>query len=358
MKPQPHIANMAPYALADLSTPEGKRLISLSQNESMRGPAPSVPAAVAQAVTASHAYPDPDWTDLRRVLAARCCINPDMILCGNGSLDLIGCLARAFLGDGDAALAPAHAYPFFRSATIMTGARFDKAPESNLEADVDTLLAGVTPETRILFLANPGNPTGTRLPRIELLRLRQELSEDILLILDEAYGEFSDYLGEPMFDLIDRGNTVLLRTFSKAYGLAGMRVGWGYFPPFIRDQVRKVMNPNNVSYLSQIAALAALNDHDYMQATCTETARVRDAFISEMRDLGVSVLDSFTNFALLRFASTSQASNIDARLRAEGIFARPQAGAGLPDCLRVTVADEGDMTKAAEMIRKAYLDAV
>ncbi|MEO0566166.1 MAG: histidinol-phosphate transaminase [Pseudomonadota bacterium] len=355
--PQDHIAGMAAYALADLSPPKGKRLISLSQNESLRPPAPGVLEAISKAASGVQAYPDPDWTDLRKALATQHGIDPALILCGNGSLDLIGCLARVYLGPSDAALAPAHAYPFFKTATLMTGARFDTAPETGLTADVDALLAAVTSETRIVFLANPGNPTGTRLSRADVLRLRDGLQGEILLVLDEAYGEFADHLSEPMFDLVTRGNTVLLRTFSKAYGLAGMRVGWGYFPPEIRDELRKVINPNNVSGISQVAALAALVDQNYMRETCRLTAHHRDAFIPGMRDVGIDASDSFANFALLSFATSEQAASVGAALRREGVFVRPQSGAGLPHCLRVTIAQEAEMTKAAQLIKKAVCHA-
>ena len=242
----PHIAAMAPYALASVDIPPGKRLISLSQNESLRGTSPHALAAM-QSASDPHLYPDPDWTALREAIADVHGIDPARIVCGNGSLDLIGAIARAFAGPGDAILAPAHAYPFFHSATQMTGARFDTAPETELTADIDAMLAAIRPETRIVFIANPGNPTGTWLPRSELVRLRDGLRQDILLVIDEAYGEFADHLDARMFDLVARCDTVVLRTLSKAYGLAGMRLGWGLMPPAVGREIRKLLNPNNVA---------------------------------------------------------------------------------------------------------------
>ncbi len=348
--PVPHIAAMAAYQLADLSAPEGKRLMSLSQNESLRAPSPLVGEALHQAADAPHLYPDPDWSDLRQAIGATHGIDPTQIVCGNGSLDLIGALARAYLAPGRVALVPAHAYPFFRVATQMTGARFDTAAEDNLTVDVDALLAAVTPETRIVFVANPGNPTGTRLPRSELIRLRDGLPGDVLLVIDEAYGEFADPLNEPMFDLVARGDTVVLRTFSKAYGLAGMRVGWGLFPAEIAGEIRKLLNPNNVALAGQMAASAALQDQAYMRETCVLSAGIRNGFAARMRALGLFVPESFTNFVLMRLPSAGAAITLDTALRAEGVFLRAQGGAGLADCLRATVSVAPDMDFAAGLI--------
>ncbi|MEM1238014.1 MAG: histidinol-phosphate transaminase [Pseudomonadota bacterium] len=348
--PLPHIADMAAYALADLSVPEGKRLISLSQNEALRGPSPKALAAMESAARGGHLYPDPDWTALRETLASIHGVNAPQILCGAGSLDLIGCIARAYLQPGLAALASAHAYPFFGSGTRMTGARFDTAPETDLHANVDALLAAVRPDTRIVFLANPGNPTGTRLPRAEILRLREHLRDDILFVLDEAYGEFADHLPEPMFDLAHRDDTIILRTFSKAYGLAGVRLGWGVFPDAVASQVRKLLNPNNVTLASQAAAEAAAQDQSWMLETCAQTASLRDAFADRLRIAGFSPVPSFTNFTLIPFTSTEAAQDADAFLKSEGVFLRPQAGAGLPHCLRATTGVAADMDFAATLL--------
>ncbi len=350
ISPVPHVAAMAPYALADLSAPPGKRLVSLSQNESLRGPSPLAIKASESAAQNPHLYPDPDWTSLRDAIAEVHEIDAGLIVCGNGSLDLIGSIARAFCGPDRAALAPAHAYPFFRSATLMTGARYDAAPELAMTADVDALLNSVQPDTSIVFVANPGNPTGTRISRTELLRLREGLRGDILFVIDEAYGEFADHVHEPMFDLVDRGDTVVLRTFSKAYGLAGMRVGWGLFPALIGTEIRKLLNPNNAAAPGQAAAQAAMLDQDYMRATCAETAQQRDAFAKRARALGLDVPQSFTNFTLIRFASSEAAASADAFLRSEGVFLRAQGGAGLPNCLRATASVADDMDLAAGLL--------
>ncbi len=335
IEPVPHVAKMDPYALVRVDA--DTNIISLSQNESLRPPSPEAVKAATAALSASNLYPDPDWTDLRAELSRQYQIDAGEILCGNGSLDLIGCIARAFAGPGRAILAPAHAYPFFRTAAQMADAPFLLAPEDGTTVSVESLIASATVDTRIVFVANPGNPTGTRISRQELDRLRAGLRPDILLVIDEAYGEFTDTLDAPCFDMVDHENTVVLRTFSKAYGLAGFRVGWGVFPAAIAAEVRKVMNPNNISAAAQSAALWAVRDQNYMRETCDLTVGARDRLILDLRECGFEIAQSFANFALIEFDSTSAADSADQTLRRKGVILRAQGGAGLPHALRMTV---------------------
>ena len=349
--PRPHIVSMAPYALAELSAPEGKQLISLSQNESLRPPSPRAVAAAAKVLESGMLYPDPDWTALRHALSERHGIEAGNILCGSGSLDLIGCIARVFAGPDRAVLAPAHAYPFFQTAAQMADARFDIAQEKNATVSVDTLLDTVRADTGIVFVANPGNPTGTRIPKSELIRLRAGLRPDILLVIDEAYGEFADHLDERCFDLVQGGNTVVLRTFSKAYGMAGFRVGWGLFPTPIAADLRKVMNPNAITAAGQAAAQAAVEDDAYMRETCAQTANLRNWAKTELHQIGLTPYPSFTNFLLIDMGNAAAALQADAALRSEGIFLRPQSGASLPHALRMTIGPKPAMQAALNALR-------
>jgi len=349
--PAKHIARMAPYALSKFDIPNGKRLISLSQNESMRAPSLMINDAVNRVINNGALYPDPEWTDLRSALAEVHGIDANTILCGTGSLDLIGCIAHVFAGPTRSILAPEHAYPFFRSAAEMTGARFDTAPEKNAVVDVDTLLQNVKPDTGIIFIANPANPTGTRIPKHELQRLRKNLRDDILLVIDEAYGEFADHLNEFTFDMVSE-NTAVLRTLSKAYGMAGFRVGWGVFAPTIRAELQKVMNPNNISCLSQAAAVAAIADQAYMRETCERTAEMAAAATHELSSLGFKVYESFTNFILIDLKTADHAISAETMLLSEGVVLRRQAGAGLPHCLRMTLGQQEDVSFAIEILKK------
>jgi histidinol-phosphate aminotransferase len=345
-----HIARMAPYALADLKAGQSRPMISLSQNESLRAPSPRAVQAATDALAGAMLYPDPNWAELRSALADHFGISSDGILCGNGSLDLIGAIARVYSGPARAVLAPAHAYPFFRTAALMADARFDTAPEQNATVSVDALLAGVQPDTGVVFVANPGNPTGTRIPKSDLERLRAGLRGDILLVIDEAYGEFSDHLDAPCFDMVQGDNTIVLRTFSKAYGMAGFRVGWGLFPTEIAQELRKVMNPNNVAAATQAAAVAALGDQGYMRETCAQTVHLRDAAITTLRSAGFDVFQSHTNFILIDLGSAEAAQDADAFLNAAGLILRRQNAAGLPHALRMTIGPKAALSKAIDRL--------
>ncbi|TMV06857.1 aminotransferase class I/II-fold pyridoxal phosphate-dependent enzyme [Ruegeria sediminis] len=348
--PLPHIAAMSPYALADLG---GPRTVSLAQNESAFAPSPAAVAA-AQAAQANLAlYPDPDWSDLRAAIADVHRVDPARILCGAGSMELIGCLIHAYAGPESSVLGTEFGYAFARTAAAQARAEYHAAPEAELTVSVDNILSAMRPDTRIVFLCNPGNPTGTLIPNSEILRLRNALPGTVLLVVDQAYAEFSDALEPPseIFALAERGDTVILRTFSKAYGLAGARAGWGYFPPDVAGQVRKLLNPNNIAAASQAAAAAAMRDQDHMRGTVARTAEIRDRFAAQMRVLGLEVPAAHTNFVLLRFASAEVARRADAALRAEHLLMRGMGGYGLPDCLRATICAGQIMDRAHDVLK-------
>ncbi|MEM8795426.1 MAG: histidinol-phosphate transaminase [Pseudomonadota bacterium] len=350
--PRDHIQSMAAYALADLSTAASGDIISLSQNESFRPPSPKVAEAVKGALSQSMLYPDPDWRDLREELADVHAIEGSRILCGNGSLDLIAAIASVYSGPKRSVLVPEHAYPFFRTAAALSDARVDQVTEVDATVSVPAMLDAARSDTGLVFIANPGNPTGTRLSKKDLVRLREGLRDDILLVIDEAYGEFADLLGERCFDMVEDGNTIVLRTFSKAYGMAGYRVGWGLFPGSVQREVRKVLNPNNVSSLSQAAVLAALRDQRYMRETCDLTVQIRDRIATDLESAGFKVYPSFTNFLLVDCETEANADDLDQRLREEGILLRKQAGAGLPGMVRMTVGTAKAMNVAADRMIK------
>ena len=346
--PKQHIAAMQAFALADLSAPDGMQVISLAQNESARPPSPKAAEAARRAIEDTSLYPDPDWADLRHAIAERHGVDASRILCSAGSMDLISALIIAFAGPGDRVLSTQHGYGYFATSAQIARAEYDAAPETNLTVDVDALLAAVRPETRIVCIANPGNPTGTRIPRSEVLRLREALPPDVILLLDEAYAEFTDPLGEQMFDLVDRGDTVVTRSFSKAHALAGQRIGWGLFPSAIGEHARKLLTAGGVTVASLAAAKASMKDPDYVAETVRQTCEIRDRFIAQVRDLGIACADSYTNFALLQFGDIAECERADAALREKGIIMRPMGGYALPHCLRATIApaEVMDMTIA------------
>ncbi|MCL6282365.1 aminotransferase class I/II-fold pyridoxal phosphate-dependent enzyme [Ruegeria sp. 2012CJ41-6] len=351
IRPVPHVAEMAPYALADL----GGDLVSMAQNESAFPPSPRALAAARDEMAQAPLYPDPDWSELRQAIAERHMLDPNMILCGAGSMELIGCLIRAYAGPGRAVLGSAYSYAFAATASLQAQAHYRQVPEPDLAVSVDAALDNVTPDLAVVFLCNPGNPTGTMVSNADILRLRADLPGDVLLVVDQAYGEFCDAAQDPseIFALALRGDTVVLRTFSKAYALAGARVGWGCFPPAIAGELRKLLNPNNIASASQRMAAAAMRDQVHMRAVVARTGSIREAFSERCRAMGIDVLPSHTNFVLLRFDSADRAARVDQALRRSGLLMRGMAGYGLPNCLRATICDAPVMERAATVLKEA-----
>jgi histidinol-phosphate aminotransferase len=233
-----------------------------------------------------------------------------------------------------------------------TGSTVVKAPERNLTADVDAILARVSPATRIVFLANPNNPTGTLLPQDEVARLRAGLPDEVLLVIDAAYAEYvtrGDY--DPGVKLVDAGgNTVMTRTFSKIYGLGGMRVGWAYAPPSVVDVLNRVRAPFNVSAAAQAAAIAALAEPGWVEKSRTHNTAQRARLTDGLQQAGIKVWPSEGNFVLADFGSPERAKAADAHLRRSGVIARGVGGYGLPNCLRITVGTEEEVGLVIEIL--------
>lgn len=353
IRPVPAVAAMQPYALADLDS----GLLSLAQNESHLPPSTAALAAGRDALADQRLYPDPDWRRLRHAIAQTHALDPDSLLCGAGSMELIGSLIRAFSGPGDEVLAPQYGYLYVATACRQAGSSYRTAPETDYTVSVDALLQAVTPATRILFLCNPGNPTGTRIDNAEILRLRDALPERVLLVVDQAYAEFDSQEPGPVFALTSRGDTVVTRTFSKAHALAGARVGWGIFPTAIAVETRKLLNPNNVSGVSQAMAEAAILDQAHMKDSVSAVAAIRDGFSAVLLANGYPCPESHTNFVLIPFADAERSSEANERLRKSGYLLRSMGGYGLAHCLRATVTEADVMRRVAEVLgRRAQVE--
>ena len=353
MKPRPHVLGLTPYKLSDNSIPDGQRPLILSQNESMFGCSPVVNEAIAQASGDLPFYPDKDNRKLRQAIAHTMQLDSAKLIFGLGSTDLIVQLCMLYLEPGRTAVASEYGYIYFRKAVGMAGGEMILAAQPDLTAkSVDNILAAVRPDTVLVFIDNPGNPTGNFLPRSEIIRLRDELPEDVLLVLDEAYAEFVDLdQYEPCFDLVERGNVVVLRTFSKVYGLAGMRVGWGYFPPEIIDYMGRIRPAQNLTTLAAAAAAAAVRDQEQVYDVREKTAVIRTNFANQLTDLGLHPLPSCTNFMLCRFDSTEDTTSALNYLRANGIVIRPVDVYGLTDHLRITMGTAEQMDRVAQTLR-------
>ena len=302
-------------------------------------------AAAQAALIEANRYPEGDAASLRAAIAETEGLPAGQIICGAGSMELLGLIAQAYLRPGDEAVMSRYGYLYFRSVAQANGASAVLALEHGRSAEVDALLASVTARTRILFLANPNNPTGTLLEQGEVRRLRANLREDIILVLDAAYAEYvmaSDY--EPGAALVAAGsNTVMLRSFSKIHGLAGLRVGWGYFPAEIASILNRIRHPSGVSALGIAAASAAIGDRAHITAVRQANADLRDWFTGALRPLGFEASESHGNFLLLPFADAAAAAAAYRHLKGEGIMLRPMDGYGLSRYLRVTLGMREEM---------------
>ncbi len=353
LQPRPGILDVAPYVGGESKAPGVNRVIRLASNENPLGPSPQAIAAYEAEKGQLHRYPDGGATALRAAIAEAENLEAARIVCGAGSDELIGLLVRAYAGPGDEVLYSEHGFLMYPISARTAGATPVAAPEANLTADVDGLLARVSARTRLLFLANPNNPTGSYISESELRRLHKGLPDDVLLAVDMAYAEYvsaPDY--PPVAAMVESAdNIVMLRTFSKIHGLAALRLGWAYCPPAVVDVLNRVRGPFNVSQAAQAAGMAAVRDRDHIAASAAHNEQWRAWFGDQAAQAGIEVLPSVGNFVLLRFAGgTAQAGAVLEDMKRRGILLRGMAGYGLPDCLRVTIGTEEEMRATAEAL--------
>lgn len=342
--PRAGILDIAPYQPGESKIAGHARVIKLASNESALGPSPKVRDAIAGATDSLHLYPDSTAAELRAALAEAHGLEAERILCSNGSEEMIHMLARAYAGPGDEVLYSQYGFIAYPIAARAAGAAVVVAPERDYTTDPAALLGAVTARTRVLFLANPNNPTGTHISGESLRALHAALPPRVLLVVDEAYAEFADATDyESALDLArNAGNVVVLRTFSKIYGLAALRVGWSYCPKSVIDVLNRIRCTFNVTALSQVAARAALADREHVEAARAHNARWRPWLAAELDAIGIATSPSLGNFLLAHFRDEEQARAADAHLRQDGIIVRPVAGYGLRHHLRITVGREDE----------------
>jgi histidinol-phosphate aminotransferase len=344
--PQPGILQIDPYVPGESSIAGTLKPIKLSSNETPLGPSPKAIAAYAAAADSLALYPDGSADDLRRAIANHYGLDPDRIVCGCGSDELINLLAHAYIGPDDEAILSAHGFLMYKIATLSSGGKPISVPERNYRADVDAMLAAVTPRTRVVFLANPNNPTGTYLRHDEIRRLQQGLPGRVLLLLDAAYSEYvrrNDY--EAGLELVaTTSNTVMTRTFSKIYGLAALRLGWAYCPAAIADVLNRVRGPFNVTAPALAAGAAAIADRAHLEQAVAHNEKWLPWVASELARLGLEVTPSVGNFVLIHFPAepARNAAAADEFLKLQGIILRRVAAYGLPGALRMTIGTEDD----------------
>src|SRR5262252_543628 len=349
--PRPGILDITPYIGGEAKADGFKRPIRLASNESALGPSPQAVAAYRALAGEIHRYPEGNAEELREALGRRYGLDPARIVCGAGSDELITLLLRCYAGPGDEVLYSRHGFLMYPINALAAGATPVAAPEQDLTTDVDALLARVSDRTRIIFIANPNNPTGTYLSAQELSRLHAALPPSVLLAIDAAYGEFvnrNDY--EPGIALVNRAeNVVMLRTFSKIYALAGLRLGWVYCPPAIADLLNRVRSPFNVSAAAQAAGIAAVEDVEALERARLHNDRWLPWFSQRLSALGLQLTPSVANFVLARLPDDPRQS-ADAAfnfLQSRGILTRKMGAYGLPLHLRITIGTGPEMEKVA-----------
>jgi histidinol-phosphate aminotransferase len=338
--PNPGILDIAPYTPGKSPVPvPGRKVFKLSANETPFGPSPKAMEVYKNVADHLEDYPEGTSRVLREAIGRAFGLDPNRIICGAGSDEILNLLAHTYLSHGDEAISSAHGFLVYPIATMANGARNVVAPETNFTADVDAILKLVSPRTKLVWLANPNNPTGTYLPFDEVKRLRAGLPEHVLLVLDAAYCDYvsrNDY--EFGIELVaTTENTVVTHTFSKIHGLAALRIGWMFGPAHIVDAVNRIRGPFNVSTPAMLAAVTA---HQQMSKTFTE--KWRNWLTEEVTKLGLMVTPSVTNFILIHFPTENgkTSAEADAFLTKRGLVLRALNNYGLPHSLRMTIGTE------------------
>lgn len=312
-------------------------VVKLASNENPLGTSPKALEAARQALEEVWLYPDGGTTFLRQKLARVRGIPESGIILGNGSNEIIELLGHTLLGQGDEVVMGAHAFIVYKLVTLLFGATPIEVPMPDLIHDLDRMRDAVTERTRLVFLPSPNNPTGTANDEESILRFARSLPEQVIFVFDEAYAEYQDQPPD-LRPLIEAGLPVLcLRTFSKIYGMAGFRLGYGYGPPELIQLLHRVRQPFNVNSLAQEAARAALEDDVWVESCRRANRQGLDQLEKGFSELGVRVIPSQANFSLLDFESPELASKLFSELQKEGLIVRPVGGYGLPSCLRVSV---------------------
>jgi histidinol-phosphate aminotransferase len=352
--PRPGILDIAPYVGGDVEDDGTARIVKLSSNESATGASAKAIEAYKKIAGKLHRYPDGGSADLRAALAERHGIEAANIVCGNGSDELISLITKAYAGPGDEVMATEFSFVMYRLAAKGCGATPVMVPERNLTADIDAMIERLSERTRLVYLANPNNPTGTYVSKDEIVRLRAALPEQALLVVDAAYAEFvmrNDYTsGQEL--VAEHDNVLMLRTFSKAYGLAALRLGWAYCPDHVVDVLNRVRGPYGVNAAAQAAGVAAVRDVAHLDAARTHN----DVWLPWLHDqiaaLGLEVVPSVGNFLMVRFPETPGKTADDALafLAARNVFPRNMRPYGLPEYQRITVGLEDENERLVEAL--------
>ena len=330
---------------------EGVRdVVKLSSNENPFGPSEKAKDAYARAAHQLHRYPVTDHADLRAAIGEMHDVDPERVICGVGSDEIIHFLCQAYAGPKDEVIHTEHGFSMYKISTLAAGATPVEVKERERTVDVDAILAACTKRTKLVFIANPANPTGTMIGGNEVARLADGLPPQAILVLDGAYAEYVEGFDGGARLVEARENVVMTRTFSKIYGLGGLRIGWGYGPQAIIDVLNRVRGPFNLSAGQMAAAEAAVRDLDHTTRCRAENTRLRAWLAEALAEVGVPSDTSCANFILARFHDQAEAEACDEYLQSQGLLVRRVGGYGLPHCLRITVGDESSCRRVAHAI--------
>ena len=334
-----------------LASVEGQsNVIKLSSNENPLGPSDAAIEAFRRASFDLHRYPSMDHMSLRQAIGSVFDLDAKRIICGAGSDEVLGMIAQAYAGPGDDVILTEHGFALYRNWALASGARPVEVRERERVTDVDAILEACSEKTKLIFIANPNNPTGTMISEAEITRLADHIPSQALLVLDGAYVDYVEGCDGGATLAEERHNVFMTRTFSKLYALGGMRVGWGYGPKDIIDNLNRIRGPFNLSAAALAAAEAAVLDQAYVEKCRYENNRLRAWLAEALAEHGVPSDTSLTNFILARFSSQAEAEACDDFLKSEGLIVRRVGGYKLPTCLRITVGDESACRRVAHCI--------
>jgi histidinol-phosphate aminotransferase len=351
IKPQPGIMDIELYVGGKAIVEGVSNVVKLSSNENPLGPSPAAREAFREQADFMAVYPNSDHGSLRDAIAKTHDLDATRIIVGNGSDEIITFLCQAYAGLDDEVLFTEHGFSMYRICALAAGATPVEVLENERVTDVDALIAGCTENTKIVFVANPNNPTATFIPVDELERLADGIPETALLVLDGAYAEFVDGYDGGASLVEARENVVMTRTFSKVYGLGGLRVGWAYAPQSVIDVLNRLRGPFNVNRAALAAAEAAVKDHGYLDYCLAENAKWGAFLVSELRAIGIGCDDSFANFVLARFETEEEADAANEALAQNGLIIRQVKGYKLPKCLRITIGQGGDCGRVISVLK-------
>jgi histidinol-phosphate aminotransferase len=339
IKPQPGIENIKLYTGGQSRLVGHEKVLKLSSNENPLGPPPAAIEAIKSAAGTVHLYPSTDHAELRAAIGEMNGLDPERIICGVGSDEVLQMVTQAYAGVGDEIIHTEHGFSLYPVLIHMTGATPVCVAENERVVDVDAVLQAITERTRVILITNPGNPTGTMLPQDDLDRLVRGVPENIVLVLDGAYTEYAEGFDGGMSYARDRENVLMTRTFSKIYGLGGLRIGWGYTAKGMIETLTRIRQPFNLSTVQLAAAEAAVRDRPWVDTCTALNAEQRARLSGALRQLGIACDQSHTNFVLARFADAAEAADANTALQRDGIIVRAVAGYGFPEGLRITVGD-------------------